>query len=151
MPYLQLDVPAHYPVAVKRDLAQLMGEIYADVMETTANLVDVCFRELGEGGLWHCDDSGPVPSTVLVMHIRRGRPPEQRARLASAMIDACAEALGLDPTRLTVEFIQHAGDEIFRKVLVDGVLRGSLGRDWSPTEPAVPMMAGMIAEARAAT
>src|SRR5271170_4491134 len=147
MPYLQLDVPARYPVAVKRDLAQRMGELYGEIMQTNANLVDICFRELDEGGLWHCGENGPVPAAVLALHIRRGRPPEQRERLAKALVDACCEALRLDPTTLMVEFVQHSGDEIYLTVPVDGVLHGQLGRDWSPAEANEPLLEPMKAAA----
>ena len=46
MPYLQLDVPRRYPVEVKRPLAGRLGNIYADVMQTTPNKVAIAFREL---------------------------------------------------------------------------------------------------------
>jgi phenylpyruvate tautomerase PptA (4-oxalocrotonate tautomerase family) len=134
MPYLHLDVPACYSLTVKRDLAQRLGRLYAEIMQTTPDLVDVTFRELGEGGVWRCGDNAPVPAAVLTLEIRRGRPAEQRARLASALHDACVEALALNPELLSVEFTQHAGDEIYRKGFVDGVLHGALGKDWSPSE-----------------
>ena len=51
MPYLQLDVPNHYPVEVKRGLARRLGDQYARIMQTTPELVTVAFRELGEGDL----------------------------------------------------------------------------------------------------
>jgi hypothetical protein len=56
-----------------------------------------------------------------------GRPAEQRARLAEALVAACAEALALSPTALLVEFTQHAGDETFWPG------RG-LAPDWTPAE-----------------
>jgi phenylpyruvate tautomerase PptA (4-oxalocrotonate tautomerase family) len=59
MPYLQLDVPNHYPVEVKRGLAHRLGEKYARIMQTTPELVTVAFRELGEGGLWCCSAGEP--------------------------------------------------------------------------------------------
>jgi phenylpyruvate tautomerase PptA (4-oxalocrotonate tautomerase family) len=150
MPYLQLDVPDHYPLSVRRNLARRMGDTYAEVMQTSSDLVGICFRELGEGGVWQCGPDGPVPAAVLLLAIRRGRPPEQRQRLAEAMLDVCCDALDLDPTRVTVEFSQHAGDEIYRKVMVDGVLHGSLGRDWSPDETTTPLIESMMAEVRKA-
>jgi len=147
MPYLQLDVPARYPVAVKRELARRMGALYAEIMETSASLVDVCFRELGEGNLWQCGEE-PVPAAVLSCHIRRGRPPTQRERLAAALVAAITEALQWDPTVLTVEFVQHAGDELYKTVRVDGVLHGGLGRDWSQAEASAPLIETMTAELR---
>ncbi len=148
MPYLQLDVPFRYPLPVKRDLARRLGRLYADIMQTTPDLVDVCFRELSEGSLWHCGEDEPVPAAVLSCEIRRGRPPQQRALLGQALLEACSETLGLDPTRLTIEFTQHAGDEIYRKALVDGVLRGGLGRDWSPDETTTPLMESLKRDAQ---
>ena len=134
MPHLQLDVGAKYPVAVKRDLAQRLGHLYAEIMQTTPDIVDITIRDLGEGSVWRSGFLAPAPTAVLSCAIRRGRPPEQRARLADALHTACVEALGLDPEHLAVEFTQHAGDEIYGKLFVDGVLTGSLGRDWTPDE-----------------
>ena len=95
MPYLHLDVPNHYPVDVKRALARRLGDHYARIMQTTPNLVTVAFRELGEGGVWCCGAGEPEPAAMLSCDVRRGRPPEQRAELAQALIDTCVEALGL--------------------------------------------------------
>jgi hypothetical protein len=149
MPHLQLDVPKHYPLSVKRDLAGRLGRHYAEIMQTTADLVHVTFRQLGEGGVWHCTAGEPVtPAAVLSCDIRRGRPAEQRARLGEAFLNACVEALGLDPLLMSVEFTQHAGDEIYGKILVDGVLHGGLGKDWSPSESQSPLMETLRAESR---
>jgi len=148
MPYLHLDVPMHYPVAVKRDLAHRLGRLFAEIMQTTPDLVDVTIRELGEGGVWHCGAGEPVPAAVLTCEIRRGRPPEQRERLGEALHNTCVEVLGLDPVLLTVEFTQHAGDEIYKKGMVDGVLRGGLGKDWTPAETTTPLLETLKAEMR---
>jgi hypothetical protein len=150
MPYLHLDVPAHYPLTVKRDLAQRLGGLYGKIMETSSDLVDVSIRELGEGGVWHCSAGGPEPTAVLSCEIRRGRPPEQRERLGEALHGACVEILGLNPERLSVEFTQHAGDEIYLKVMNDGVLQGGLGADWTPAEATTSMMETLKAARRAA-
>jgi len=147
MPYLQLDLPAHYPLTARRDLARRMSDPYAGIMQTAPDLADVCFRELGEGGLWHCATGEPTAATVLSCEIRRGQPPEQRARLAGALIDACPEARGLNPTRLAVEFLQRARDETFRKARVNGVLRGRLGRDWSAVGTMARLMDASQADA----
>jgi phenylpyruvate tautomerase PptA (4-oxalocrotonate tautomerase family) len=149
MPNLQLDVSAKYPVAVKRDLAQRFGDLYAEIMQTTPDLVDVTFRELDEGGLWRCGKGGPVPAATLICDIRRGRPPEQRERLARGLVDACVDALGLDPLLISVEFTQHSGDEIFRSILIDGVVRGGLSKDWSASETKTPLVEAIRAEQRA--
>ena len=45
MPYLQLDVPQHYPVEVKRDLARRLGDQYARIMQTTPDMVRVSIRQ----------------------------------------------------------------------------------------------------------
>jgi phenylpyruvate tautomerase PptA (4-oxalocrotonate tautomerase family) len=126
MPYLQMDVSHRYPIEVKRGLTQRLGSIYADVMQTVSNKVTVAFRELEEGSLWRCGGGEPTPA-VLMCDIRRGRPAEQRARLAEEHVAACVEALALSPTALLIEFTQHSGDEIF----LPG--RG-LARDWTPLE-----------------
>ena len=127
MPYLQLDVPHYYPVDVKRALARRLGDSYARIMQTTAELVTVAFRELGEGGVWCCGAGEPEPAALLSCDVRRGRPPEQRAELAQALINACEETLGLRSDRLVVEFTQHSPDEMFRAG------RG-WGSEWTPAE-----------------
>ncbi|HKJ04293.1 MAG TPA: hypothetical protein VJ974_01760 [Geopsychrobacteraceae bacterium] len=127
MPYLQLDVPYRYPAETKRSLAMSMGEIYARIMQTDPNLVSVAIRELPDGGLWSCSNGQPEPGARLMCDIRRGRPVEQRAVLAEALIEACVEVLGLHSKNLPVEFTQHAGDEMFRAG------RG-WSKDWSPDE-----------------
>src|SRR2546430_9069204 len=114
MPYLQLDVPNHYPVDVKRDLARHLGETYARIMQITPDLVTVAFRELSEGGVWCCSAGEPEPAALLSCDIRRGPPPEQRAELAPALIDACVETVGVRSDRLAVEVTQHTSDEMDR-------------------------------------
>jgi hypothetical protein len=95
-------------------------------METKADKVVVAVRELGEGSMWRCGDRC-VPASVLKCDIRRGRPPELRARLAERLIDACARLLDLTPEYLTVEFTQHPGDDFYRSGT-------GLVPDWSPAE-----------------
>jgi phenylpyruvate tautomerase PptA (4-oxalocrotonate tautomerase family) len=114
VPYLQIDVPNHYPVDVKRDLARRLGAKYARIMQTTPDLVTVAFRELGEGGVWCCSAGEPEPAALISCDIRRGRAAEQRAKLAQALIDVCVETLGLRSDRLVVEFTQHSSDEMYR-------------------------------------
>jgi phenylpyruvate tautomerase PptA (4-oxalocrotonate tautomerase family) len=140
MPHLQLETPARYPLTVKRDLAKKLGDLYGAIMQTTPDLVDVSFRELGEGNVWRCEAPEPAPSAVLICDIRAGRSAEQRARLGEALLKACVEALDLDPLHFGVEFTQHSGDEIYRTILVEGVVRGGLAPDWSPAEATSPLM-----------
>ena len=73
-------------------------------MLTVPERVSVGFRELNKGGLWRCGAGEPEPAAVLMCDIRRGRPVEQRARLAEALVKACVETLNLRPDRLAVEF-----------------------------------------------
>jgi len=130
MPYLQLDVPNHYPVDVKRSLARRLGEQYAFIMQTSSELVTVAVRELGEGGVWCCGAGEPEAAALLSCDIRRGRPPEQRAELAQALIDVCVEIFGLRSDRLVVEFTQHTGDEMYRQG------RG-WATEWTPAEATI--------------
>jgi phenylpyruvate tautomerase PptA (4-oxalocrotonate tautomerase family) len=130
MPYLQLDVPNHYPVEVKRDLARRLGDSYAQIMQTTPELVTVAFRELGEGGVWCCGGGEPEPAALLSCDIRRGRPAEQRAELAQVLIDACVDTLGLRSDRLVIEFTQHTADEMYRAG------RG-WAAEWTPAEATI--------------
>jgi phenylpyruvate tautomerase PptA (4-oxalocrotonate tautomerase family) len=128
MPYLHFDLPARYPAGTKRALAVRLGELYAEIMQTSPSIVKVSFRELGQDNLFRCGapDGGVEPVVVGLCDIRRGRPVEQRAALAVAIVDACAEALGVPTSMIELEFTQHAGDEMFR--------RGAFASDWTPTE-----------------
>ncbi len=143
-------LPRTYPHSVKQDLARRLGDTYAEIMQTTPDLVAVSFRELGEGNVWRCRDSKaqPVPGAVLACEIRRGRPAEQRERLAEALFNMCVETLNLDPTILAMEFTQHAGDENYLQGIIDGVPMGMLGRDWTPEETSVPLVKQMEAVLR---
>ena len=115
MPYLQLDVNDHYPAAEKRRLASAMSETYARMMSVDIRRISVAIRELGEGGVWRVAEGGtePVPVSVLMLDIRRGRPAELRMEVAKALCAHCIEILGLRDERLNVEFTQHAGDEMY--------------------------------------
>lgn len=122
MPYLQLDVNDHYPVATKQLLAQRMGALYASIMKADVNRITITIRELGEGAVWRCNAEMPVPAALLMCDIRRGRPVETRAALAEALIACCEEVLGLQ--RLNIEFTQHSGDEMYHPLL------GGWSEDW---------------------
>jgi phenylpyruvate tautomerase PptA (4-oxalocrotonate tautomerase family) len=128
MPYLHFDLPGHFPAKTKRALAARLGVLYAEIMQTSPSIVKVSFRELGEANLFRCGapDGGVEPVVVGQCDIRRGRPAEQRAALAAAIVAACAEALGVDPSTVELEFTQHAGDEMYR--------RGAFAGDWSAAE-----------------
>lgn len=130
MPYLQLDVSTHYPPDAKRRLARELGRIYAARMQADINRVSVAIRELTPGGLWRCTSDEPYPAALLMCDIRRGRPPEQRADLAKALIDACIEILDISIEEINVEFTQHSGDEMYHP------LRGGLSLDWRADEVA---------------
>jgi phenylpyruvate tautomerase PptA (4-oxalocrotonate tautomerase family) len=138
MPHLQLDTAWSYPVEVKRELARRFGEVYAETMQTSPDIVDVTIREL-DGGVWRCGDE-PRPAAVLSCDIRRGRPAEQRARLGAALFKVAEEVLGIDPLMLRVEFTQHAGDEIYAAIEIDGVVHTGFSPDWTPDEATTPLV-----------
>jgi phenylpyruvate tautomerase PptA (4-oxalocrotonate tautomerase family) len=138
MPHLQLDTAWSYPVELKRELARRFGQVYAETMQTSPDIVDVTIREF-DGGVWRCGDE-PRPCAVLSCDIRRGRPAEQRALLGAALFKATEEVLGIDPLLLRVEFTQHAGDEIFASIDIDGVVHYGFSPDWSPTEASTPLV-----------
>ncbi len=127
MPYLQLDVAGTYAAADKRRLAMRMGRIYAETMQANPRRISVAIRELPDG-VWRCTESEPYPAALLMCDIRRGRPAEQRSRLAGALVDACVEVLGLRTDQINVEFTQHAGDEMYHPML------GGLSDDWREGE-----------------
>jgi phenylpyruvate tautomerase PptA (4-oxalocrotonate tautomerase family) len=127
MPYLQFDLPGEYAPAVKRRLAERVGRLYSEVMQTSANIVKVAFRELGPDNLYRCHDSQAPHAVVVIMcDIRRGRPAAQRQELATVLVAACADELELPVDRIELEFTQHPGDEMYR--------RGALVADWEPGE-----------------
>jgi phenylpyruvate tautomerase PptA (4-oxalocrotonate tautomerase family) len=128
MPYLQLDVSAHYPTEAKKRLARTLGEIYAYRMQADVQRVSVAIRELTPGSLWRCTTADPYEAALLMCDIRKGRPAEQRAELAKVLIEACIDILGLRMEQINVEFTQHSGDEMYHP------LRGGLSKDWEPNE-----------------
>lgn len=128
MPYLQLDVNGRHAVHTKRQLARRLCETYARLMSVDVRRVSVAIRESGEGSLWRMVDGEPVPASVLMCDIRRGRTPEQRVEVAQALSRDCCEVLGLHEDRLNVEFTQHSGDEMYHPTL------GGLSPEWSDEE-----------------
>ena len=125
MPSLQLDAPARYDAQTQQALARRFGAIYAEVMQTRADIVTVAIRE---ASVWRCTDDEPQPSALLMCDVRRGRPAETRAELSRRLIDACSELLGLEAQAIKVEFTQHAGDEMYHPRL------GGFNRDWEGAE-----------------
>ncbi|CAL8479732.1 MULTISPECIES: tautomerase family protein [Caballeronia] len=130
MPYLQLDVNDHYSVEDKRRLALKMSETYARMMSVDIRRISVAIRELGEGGVWRIPEPGeePTPVAVMMLDIRKGRPPELRMDVAKALCAHCIEILGLREDRLNVEFTQHSGDEMYHPAL------GGYSPEWTPGE-----------------
>ncbi|OWQ44103.1 tautomerase [Roseateles noduli] len=130
MPYLQLDVNDHYPTETKRLLARKMSETYAEMMSVDIRRISVAIRELGEGGVWRIPEIGeePTPVALMMLDIRKGRPPELRMQVAQALCAHCIEVLGLREDRLNVEFTQHTGDEMYHPTL------GGYSPDWTPDE-----------------
>jgi phenylpyruvate tautomerase PptA (4-oxalocrotonate tautomerase family) len=126
MPYLQLDLPGSYPAPTKKKLAHRLGELYAEVMQTTPSMVNVGFGELGEGNLYRCGPAEPEAAAVIHCDIRRGRPAEQRLAFAQRLVDECVQLLGLRAELVAVEFTQHSAEEMYRN--------GSWGREWTPSE-----------------
>lgn len=130
MPYLQLDVTCNYSVSDKKRLAAAMSETYARMMSVDVRRISVAIRELGEGGVWRIPEMGgePVPVSMLMLDIRRGRPAELRMQVAKALCQHCTDILGLREDRLNVEFTQHDGDEMYHPAL------GGYSPDWKPDE-----------------
>lgn len=130
MPYLHLDLPIAVSAADRERVAGGLARLYADVMQTRPEEVTVAFRELGENGVLSIGADGAArPVVVVQLDIRRGRPPEQRERLAAAIAALLEEALDWPTSRTILEFTQHSGDEFWDEP------RG-LGADWTPDEAA---------------
>ncbi len=77
-------------------------------------MVNVGFRELGPDNLFRCGDGEPGPGIVVMCDIRRGRPAEQRLRLAEGIRQICSNELGFGPNQVVIQFTQHAADEMYR-------------------------------------
>ncbi|MCJ2082016.1 tautomerase [Methylobacterium sp. J-090] len=130
MPYLQLDVTGSHSVASKKRLAAQMSLTYAEMMSVDIRRISVAIRDLGEGGVWRIPVIGgePVPVSVMMLDIRRGRSAELRMEVAKALCAHCITILGLHEDRLNVEFTQHAGNEMYHPAL------GGYSPDWAPDE-----------------
>lgn len=130
MPYLQLDVTGNYTTDAKKRLASEMSQTYSRMMEVDIRRISVAIRELGQGGVWRIPEVGaePVPVSLMMLDIRRGRPAELRMAVAKALCGHCIEILGLRKDRLNVEFTQHDGDEMYHPTL------GEFSPEWQPGE-----------------
>jgi phenylpyruvate tautomerase PptA (4-oxalocrotonate tautomerase family) len=126
MPYLHLDLPGTYPVAVKRELATRLCMLYALVMETQRWRPNVGIAELGSDNLYHLGGDGLEPVTMVLVEFRRGRTAEQRLALGRAIVDICVELLGVPRRTVLVEFTPHTGDEMLRD--------GNWVSDWTASE-----------------
>src|SRR5262250_3281778 len=107
MPYLHLDLPGTYPVEVKRELATRFCKLYAEVMETQLWRPNVGIAELGRDNLYHLASDVLEPITMVMVEFRRGRPAEKRLALGRAIVDICAELLGVPRRTVMVEFTPH--------------------------------------------
>ncbi|MEA1835117.1 tautomerase [Methylobacterium durans] len=130
MPHLLLDVTGTHSVASKKRLAAQMSRTYAEMMSVDIRRISVAIRELGEGGVWRILEAGgePVPVSVMMLDIRKGRSAELRMDVAKALCGHCVELLGLREDRLNVEFTQHSGDEMYHPAL------GGYSPEWSLDE-----------------
>lgn len=126
MPYLHLDLPGTYPVEVKREVATRLCKLYAEMMETQLWRPNIGVAELGKDNLYHLGPNGLEPITMVMVEFRRGRPLEKRLALGSAIVDTCAELLGVPQSTVMVEFTPHAGKEILRD--------GKWATDWTAAE-----------------
>ena len=126
MPYLHLDLPGRFPVAQKRDLAERLCRLYAEVMQTQLWRPNVGIAELGEDNLFHLGPEGLESITMVLVETRRGRSLDQRLELGRGIVDICSEVLGVPKRTVLVEFTVHTGDEMLR----DGEWTG----DWDAAE-----------------
>jgi phenylpyruvate tautomerase PptA (4-oxalocrotonate tautomerase family) len=126
MPYLHLDLPGAYPLAVKRELATRLCRLYADLMETQLWRPNVGIAELGKDNLYHIGPDGLEAITMVMVEFRRGRTAQQRLALGRAIVDACVELLDVPRRTVFVEFTPHDGEEMLRD--------GNWVADWTSGE-----------------
>src|SRR5215469_10239279 len=112
MPYMHVDLPGKFPKEQKRELAERLCKIYADVMKTQSWRPNVGLAELGEDNLFHLGEDGLEPITMVLIEFRRGRPAEWRLGLGNRIVAACVEVLGVPRKTVLVEYTQHTADEI---------------------------------------
>lgn len=117
-----------FPSQIKKTLAKKLSVTYSEMMKVDIQRISVSVRECGDGSVWRMVDGEPVPVSVLMCDIRKGRSPELRMDVAKALIQDCVAILGLREDRLNVEFTQHSGDEMYHPTL------GGYSPDWSPEE-----------------
>ena len=97
-------------------------------MSVDIRRISIAVRETGGNGVWRMVDGEPVPVSVLMFDIRRGRSAELRLEVAKALCRDCIEILGLREDHLNVEFTQHSGDEMYHPTL------GGYSPEWSEGE-----------------
>ena len=126
MPYLHLDLPGQFQSDVKRNLAEKLCRLYAEVMETQIWRPNVGIAELGADNLFHLGPDGLEPITMVMVEFRRGRSAEQRLELARRIVASCVDTLGVARRTVLIEFTPHLGKEIYRD--------GEWAADWTPLE-----------------
>src|SRR5262249_62189120 len=94
MPYMHVDLPGKFPKEQKRELAERLCKIYADVMKTQSWRPNVGLAELGEDNLFHLGEDGLEPITMVLIEFRRGRQAEWRMELGNRIVDGCVGGLG---------------------------------------------------------
>src|SRR3979411_1175480 len=94
MPYLHLDLPGAYPLAVQSELATRLCTLYADLMETQLWRPNVGIAELGKDNLYHIGPDGLESITMVMVEFRRGRTAEQRLARGRAIADARRQPSG---------------------------------------------------------
>ncbi len=88
MPYLQIDVPNRYPLAQKQRLAKRLGEIYAETMQANVKRISIAVRELVDGAIWRCTESGSLGR--LVIRLLRHCP-----AFCRSVRDVCRDLIGV--------------------------------------------------------
>jgi phenylpyruvate tautomerase PptA (4-oxalocrotonate tautomerase family) len=126
MPYLHLDLPGAYEPSTKRELATRLCKLYAEVMRTQLWRPNVGIAELGSDNLFHLGENELEPIVMVLCETRRGRPDDDRLKLAHGIVDICVDVLRVPRRSVMVEFTLHTGHEIVRD--------GSWVKDWTPDE-----------------
>ena len=126
MPYIQIDTQKSYPVQVKQNLAEEIGDTFCRIMQARDGIVNVSFRACGEDSLFRVGNIKPQTVSIISCDIRKGRPALQHRAFAEAIVLLCERELGREEGGFIVYFTEHMGAEIYR----DGVL----SEDWDPDE-----------------
>lgn len=111
MPHLQFTVTQSLSSDERAALVEWVTQAFAEVMETGTGHVAVSVRECERGALALGRGGSDEPVGLLDADVRAGRTSEQRATLASRVIEYFDQELGVPEDNCYVVFTEHPGSD----------------------------------------